>query len=133
MISGRTTVRVRYRDTDQMGVVYHSVYLEYFETARTELLRAHGMPYSSIEERGLMLPVLEASLSITGGARYDDEVVIVSSIAPMTGVRLRIDYRLSRADELLVTGHTVHAFVTVGAMRPTRPPADFLALIDPHR
>jgi acyl-CoA thioester hydrolase len=129
MISHRSSVRVRYRDTDQMGVVYHSVYLEFFETARTELLRAHGMPYASIEAKGLMLPVLEASLQIKGGARYDDVIDIESSIAPMEGVRMRITYRLLRGDELLVSGHTVHAFVTADAMRPARPPKDFLALL----
>ncbi|MCE2504400.1 MAG: hypothetical protein J4G05_10135 [Chlorobi bacterium] len=62
MISGHTSIRVRYRDTDQMNVVYHGVYLEYFETGRTELLRDLGMPYSSIEQNGLMLPVLEMAV-----------------------------------------------------------------------
>ena len=61
MIRTETTIRVRYRDTDQMGVVYNGVYFEYFETGRTEMLRELGMAYSAIESTGVMLPVLEAA------------------------------------------------------------------------
>ncbi len=130
MISGHTSIRVRYRDTDQMNVVYHGVYLEYFETGRTELLRDLGMPYSSIEQNGLMLPVLEMAVQMKQSARYDDLLTVHSMIHTMPTARLRIDYELLRDDELLVTGHTVHGFVSAESMRPVRPPKDFLRLFE---
>lgn len=127
MIEHRTTVRVRYRDTDQMGVVYHGVYLEFFETGRTELLRAVGLPYSTIErEEGVMLPVLEVALSIAAPARYDDLLEVVSTIEPIDGARLSISYRIEREGGVLVTGKTTHAFVAAETMRPVRPPRRFL-------
>ena len=130
MISGHTSIRVRYRDTDQMNVVYHGVYLEYFETGRTELLRDLGMPYSSIEQNGLMLPVLEMAVQMKQSARYDDLLTVHSMIHTMPTARLRIDYELLRDYELLVTGHTVHGFVSAESMRPVRPPKDFLRLFE---
>jgi acyl-CoA thioester hydrolase len=128
MISHVSQIRVRYRDTDQMGVVYHGVYLEYFETGRTELLRELGIPYSGIEEKGLMLPVLDFALKIERPARYDDLLHVESVIDRMEGARLRIDYHLYRVGdpELLVIGHTTHAFVSVGDLSPRRPPRFFL-------
>ena len=71
-ISHTTSIRVRYVDTDKMGVVYHGVYLSYFEVARTEMLRAAGIPYSRLEETGILMPVLEASARYLQPARYDD-------------------------------------------------------------
>lgn len=132
MIRYRTDIRVRYRDTDQMGVVYHGVYLEYFETGRTELLRDYGMAYSSIEARGLMLPVLEAALQLKRPARYDNLLTVNAIIRDLPTARLRIDYELFCGDELLVTGHTLHAFVTAEGMRPVRPPHDFVELLKEH-
>lgn len=127
-----TEIRVRYRDTDQMGVVYHAVYLEFFETARTEYLRRIGIPYSGIEEQGLMLPVLDLSLRIERPARYDDLLSVTATIRPMTGARLSIDYRIVRAGEeaTLVTGETTHAFVSVGDLSPRRPPRFFLDALE---
>ncbi len=129
MIRHRSSVRVRYRDTDQMGVVYHGVYLEFFETGRTELLRDFGMPYSSIEATGILLPVLEYSSRLIRPARYDDLLTVVSSISQLPTARLFIDYEIYKDDTLLVTGQTVHAFATAGSMKATRPPRDFLTLL----
>lgn len=127
MIEHRTTVRVRYRDTDQMGVVYHGVYLEFFETGRTELLRAVGLPYSTIErEEGVMLPVLDIWLSIAAPARYDDLLEVVSTIEPIEGARLSILYRIEVEGRMIVAGRTTHAFVSADTMRPVRPPRRFL-------
>jgi acyl-CoA thioester hydrolase len=130
MIRRQTTVRVRYRDTDQMGVVYHGVYLEFFETGRTELLREIGMAYSSIERSGFMLPVLEATMKLHRPARYDDLLTVISTISDPITARLKIHYEIRNGDRILITGHTVHAFTTVDGMRPVRPPRDFLALIE---
>ncbi len=129
MILHTTRIRVRYRDTDQMGIVYHGVYLEYFETGRTEFLRDAGMAYSSIEETGVMLPVLEAALQMKRSARYDDLLTVRSIIRTMPTARLRIEYELYREEELLVTGHTIHAFVSSDTMKPVRPPKEFLRVL----
>lgn len=130
MIRTDTTVRIRYRDTDQMSVVYHGVYLEFFETGRTEMLRHMGMPYSSIEQTGVLLPVLEYAARMIRPARYDDLLRVVTTIRERPTARLRIDYEIFNGDELLVTGHTVHAFATTGTMRATRPPKAFLELLE---
>ncbi len=129
MIRRDTSIRIRYRDTDQMGVVYHGVYLEFFETGRTELLRDLGMAYSLLEEGGVMLPVLEASLTMLRPARYDDLITVRTMLRPPDSARLRIDYEIRNGDRLLVTGHTVHAFTTVDGMKPIRPPKAFIDLV----
>lgn len=130
MIERCTDLRVGYRDTDQMGVVHHAVYLEYFERGRTELLRQIGLAYAELERSGVMLPVLEYSARLIRPGRYDDVVRVVSRMSPPMGPRLRIDYEILRVDVLLVTGHTVHAFTQVGAMRPIRPPRAFLSRLE---
>jgi acyl-CoA thioester hydrolase len=130
MIRHLTRVRVRYPDTDQMGVVYHGRYLEYFETGRTELLRDFGLPYATIEERGILLPVLEAHLVMKRPARYDDMLTVVSMLHTLPTARMEISYEIYRDDELLVTGSTVHAFTTADGMRPVRPPREFMELME---
>jgi acyl-CoA thioester hydrolase len=132
MIRTQTTVRVRYRDTDQMGVVYNGVYFEYFETGRTEMLRDLGMPYASIEQTGVMLPVLEAAAKFHQPARYDDLLTVSTFLRERPGARLRIEYEIHRDDQLLVTGFTLHAFTTLDTFRPVRPPREFVELIETH-
>jgi len=129
MIRHSTNVRVRYRDTDQMGVVYHGVYLEFFETGRTELLRACGMAYSSIERGGLLLPVLQATLNIQRPARYDDLLTVTATMSEPSGIRLVIEYQIHCGELLLVTGTTTHVFTTADGMKPVRLPAGFLTVL----
>lgn len=130
MIRHTCTVRVRYRDTDQMGVVYHGVYLEFFETGRTEMLRDLGLPYASIEEQGVMLPVLDLAMTIRRAARYDDLLTIVSEMRERPTARFNIHYTVYRGDEELVVGHTGHVFTTVNGMKPVRPPRFFLEALE---
>ena len=132
MIRHQTLVRVRYPDTDQMGIVYHARYLEYFETGRTEMLRDLGLAYSAIEERGILLPVLEAHVTMRSPARYDEMLTVVSIMHAMPTARMRIDYEITRNDDLLVTGYTTHAFATSRTMRPVRPPRQFMELMQSH-
>lgn len=129
MIRRETTIRVRYRDTDQMGVVYHGVYLEFFETGRTELLRGIGLPYSSIEQSGVMFPVLDAYVRLHRPARYDDLLTVATTLDTTISARMRLDYTIHRGDELLVSGHTTHAFTTVEGMKPVRPPRSFIETV----
>lgn len=115
--------RVRYAETDQMGVVYHANYLNWFEIGRTELIRELGYPYRTIEEKGLLLPVVEAEVKFLKPARYDDVVGIYTRVLEKTSVRLHFAYEIRRVNEeaaqaaderqgdLLVTGTTRHVWV----------------------
>jgi acyl-CoA thioester hydrolase len=118
-----STVRVRYAETDKMGIVYYANYLIWFEIGRTDWLRATGSTYRSIEEDGIQLPVIEAHCEYREGARYDDEVEIRTSARTLSPVRVRFDYEaVRRADgAVLATGHTVHAAIDRRG-RPVRMP-----------
>ncbi|HZG83583.1 thioesterase family protein [Paenibacillus sp.] len=108
------TLRVRYQETDQMGVVYHGNYVTWLEIARTDWTRAHGFPYRDIEERGLLLPVVDVSVQYHSPARYDDEVEVRCKVAEVGPVRLRFEYEVRLAqesDRLLATGSSRHVWV----------------------
>jgi acyl-CoA thioester hydrolase len=117
--------RVRYGETDQMGVVYHANYLAYFELARTELIRSLGVSYAELEKGGLRLPVIEAGARFRGPARYDDVLVVRARLAEVTAVRLRFEYqvRLEHDGRLLAEGHTVLASVDPEGQPRRFPPA----------
>lgn len=120
----RPVVRVRYAETDQMGVVYYANYLVWFEVGRTEWLRETGWTYRAMEDEGLALPVIEARCEYKAGARYDDELEIRTTGRLVSPVRLAFDYEVvRRADGTLVaTGQTTHATLN-RAGRPVRLPA----------
>jgi acyl-CoA thioester hydrolase len=107
-------VRVRYGETDQMGVVYHANYLDWFEIGRTEWLRHSGAHYRRLEEDGLLLPVTEANLKYKRSAKYDDLVRVRTWIESYNQVRLIFGYEVYRVDdmELLCSGRTEHVFIT---------------------
>lgn len=88
------TVRVRYGDTDRMGVVYHGNYLTYFEVGRTEYLRALGFPYSRLEGEGILLTVVEAHCRYLAAATYDDLLRVETTGRTVSPVRVRFDYRI---------------------------------------
>lgn len=112
-------VRVRYAETDQMGVVYYANYFVWFEVGRTDWLREAGWTYRQMEQDGVSLPVIEAHAEYRRAARYDDDLEVRSTATLLTAVRLRFDYEIRRAgdEEPLATGHTIHA-----AMDPTGRP-----------
>lgn len=118
-----SSVRVRYAETDQMGVVYHSNYLVWFEIGRTDWLRATGWTYREMEADGIQLPVIEVHCEYRAGARYDDDVEIQTRAKQVSAVRVQFDYQATRrADSaLLATGYSVHAVVD-GNGRPRRMP-----------
>ena len=119
-----TQIRVRYAETDQMGIVWHGNYLEYFEVARIEALRACGWAYRGLEEAGIMLPLVEAHLEYARPAKYDDLLTIKTMVREPATVRLRFEYEVrNEAGELLTTGYTVLGFVDATTRRPCRPPA----------
>jgi acyl-CoA thioester hydrolase len=104
-------IRVRYAETDQMGVVYYANYLVWFEVARTDLLRHAGWTYREMEADGFALPVVEAHCSYRRSACYDDEIDLTASGTLLSPVRIRFDYQVVRSSDatLLAEGHTVHA------------------------
>ncbi|MFB6367138.1 acyl-CoA thioesterase [Paenibacillus elgii] len=104
-------LRVRYQETDQMGVVYHANYLNWFEVGRTEMIRELGMPYQALEARGLLLPVIEADLKFRSPARYDDLVTIDTKVVELRSLRLQFAYEIKRGEEVLVTGRTQHVWL----------------------
>jgi acyl-CoA thioester hydrolase len=109
-----TRVRVRYAETDQMGVVYHANYLVWFEVGRVEFMRAHGLNYKEMEEEsGCMIAVVEATARYKAPARYDDELVVETTLESARGVMIRFGYKLLRAADglLLCEGETVHVVV----------------------
>jgi acyl-CoA thioester hydrolase len=108
----KTDIRVIYGDTDQMGFVYYANYLRFFEAGRNEYLRARGVPYRQIEaELGVRLPVVECGIHYKASARYDDLLVVETSIVQIRRASARFEYAIRRGGELLVTGHTVHACI----------------------
>ena len=106
-----------------MDVVYYSRYYEFFEAARSALLRGLELPYAMIEAQGIMLPVIESHCRYIGSAAFEDLLTIESSIMDLPQVRMRIDYKVFKADvpEPVVEGYTVHAFVNT-TMKPVRIP-----------
>lgn len=108
-----TGIKVRYQETDQMGVVYHANYLVWFEVGRTSLIRELGIPYTVLEQKGLLLPVLEANCTFRVPAKYDDELIVRTKIEDLSAARVRFAYEVYRPadDKVLAYGFTVHAFV----------------------
>ena len=127
----RTPLRVRYAETDQMGVVYHSNYLVWFEMGRVEFMREHGLSYKEMElEEGCMIAVVEATARYRAPARYDEELVVETELLAVRGAVIRFGYRVVRPEDgvLLCEGHTVH--VVVGRdMKRRRLPEKYAALL----
>jgi len=108
----RVTVRVRYGETDQMGVVYHPNYFLYFETGRTELMRASGVAYSELEKSGVFLVVTQASCRYRAAARYDQELTILTRVDEVRKATVTFSYRvLGPSGGLLAEGSTELASV----------------------
>jgi acyl-CoA thioester hydrolase len=116
-------VRVRYAETDKMGVVYYANYFVWFEVGRTDMLRLEGWSYRDMEHDGFALPVIEAHCEYRQSARYDDELEIRTRGALLSPVRVRFDYEVMRQADavLLAAGHTLHAALDAGG-RPRRLP-----------
>ncbi len=125
-----TQVRVRYAETDQMGIVYYANYLVWFEIGRVELLRSLGLTYSQLEsDHSLILPVVDAHCRYRSPARYDDEIVIETSPTLLRGSVLKFGYRIYRAPnqkkeerQLLAEGETVHVVCDAKLQRKPLPP-----------
>lgn len=128
----RHTLRSRYSETDKMGYVYYGRYLEYFEEARTEMIRSMGFAYSRLEKEGVLLPVTEAALDYHTPVHYDEPMMIDVLIYQRPTVRLITWYRLftERRKDPHVTGRVSLVFVDAESRRPIRPPASFISPFD---
>lgn len=132
MFVHETRVRVRYAETDQMGQMYYGRYAELFEVGRVEALRALGFPYRRIEERGILLPVRDLSVRYLMPVRYDDEVIVRTTIMEPLSARIRFRYELlSESGERLTEAETTLVFVDALSKRPCRAPADLIAALAP--
>ena len=110
-ITTTTQIRVRYADTDKMGIVYYANYLIYFEVGRTEFIRQIWKPYSEIEKMGYILPVLSAEVKYKNSASYDDLLTIKTTLVKFTKTRLIFNYEVYQEDSsLLAVGATEHCF-----------------------
>jgi len=132
VVKNRTTLRIRYADTDQMRFVYNGKYLEFFEVGRTELIRELGMSYKQFEESGFLLPVYDAYIRYHSPAFYDEVLEIESILATKPMAKLKIEYTIRVGERLIASGYTQHAFVSTKTGRPVRSPELFNKLFDEH-
>ena len=122
MISHTFKTKIYYKDIDQMGIVYYSRYFEFFESARTELLKSIGLAVRDIEKHNIFLPVVSATCDYHKSAKFEDELTIIASILESPSARLNIEYKVLASDKsVLATGKTIHGFIDKSG-KPKRPP-----------
>lgn len=123
-------VRVRYADVDRMGVAYHSRTIEWFEAARTEMLREMGLPYKQMEDRGFLLPVIEVQCKYRAPARYDDMVEVRTVMKEVTRLKIELAYEVRHSESavLLAEGRTLHCFTNPEG-RPVRADREILSIL----
>lgn len=122
------TLRSRYGETDRMGYVYYGHYLQYFEVARTEMIRSYGLSYREMEDSGIMLPVIHAELDYKVPITYDEEMFVKVMVYNMPTVRLQTFYevRTPESDNTHVYGEVTLCFMDKDTRRPVRAPSAFL-------
>ena len=127
----QTQIRVRYSETDQMRVVYHGNYAQYFEIGRVEWLRNKGISYKWMEENGIMLPVVSLTMNYKKSARYDELLTLKTFLKKMSTVKIEFDYELyNESGELLTTGNSILVFVDMKTGKPMSPPKYISAILD---
>lgn len=131
MIESSYQIRVRYAETDKMGYVYYGNYAMYFEVARVELFREHGVSYKEMEEEGVMMPVLEQKTKYIKPALYDDLLTIKTTIKGKPGMRVTFAYEVfNEQEQLLTVAETTLVFVNMQTGKPTLPPHYFEKIVD---
>lgn len=124
-------IRVRYSETDQMGVVYHGSYLPYFEIGRVEWLRNKGVSYKALEESGIGLPIVSLTLNYKKSARYDDLLTVKTKFKKYAGVKIELECEIwNENNELLTTGDFTLVFIDLKTGRPVVPPTYIIALMN---
>ena len=124
------TLRIRYAETDQMGVVYYGNYPQYLELGRVEWLRAIGLTYKEMEAEGIMMPVVSLQIQYKKPALYDELITIRTKLKDLPSTKIEFDYEiLNEKGELLSTANTILVFVDAKTFRPVRCPEKVLDLI----
>jgi acyl-CoA thioester hydrolase len=124
-------IRVRYGETDQMGIVYHGNYPLYLEMGRIEWLRKMGVSYKKMEEDGIMLPVISLALNYKIPARYDDVINVKTQLKKRPSARIEFEYEITNEKgQIITTAEVVLAFVDMKTNRPVRAPQYILDIID---
>ena len=127
----KISFRVRYGETDQMGVVYHGNYAQYLEMGRVEWLRALGFSYKQMEKDGIMLPVISLQMDFKKSATYDDLITVVTKLTKPPLVRIEFEYEIrNEEDDLLVTAQTILAFMDMKTLKPVKCPNEILDQIN---
>ena len=124
-------IKVRYCETDQMGLVHHGSYINYFEEARISWISNLGFSYSEMEKSGIILPVSKLNVSYLRPAYFDDELVVNVELAELPTSRLIFNYTIKNKDEVVVTGTTVLAFLNKETKKPVRCPDYMLEKVTP--
>ena len=118
-MKSKTYITARYGETDMMGVVHHSVYALYYEQARVDFIKQFGVSYLELEQNGLMLPLINLGCSYKSPVRFMDEIVVETTVAEITPVKIKFAYNLYNSDNKLVNcGFTEHAFVNSTTFKP---------------
>ncbi|WP_149303344.1 acyl-CoA thioesterase [Pareuzebyella sediminis] len=127
----RISFRVRYGETDKMGVVYHGNYAQYLEMGRVEWLRQLGISYKSLEEKGIILPVISLRMDFKKSAYYDDLITVETILKNRPLVKIEFDYKIYNQDkEVLMVANTVLVFMDDKTKRPIRCPDYVLEKIE---
>ncbi len=133
MFTSKTSVRVRYGETDQMGVVYHGNYAQYLEIGRTDALREMGLTYKSFEENGIMMPVINLQCQYIKPAYYDDELTIVTMIKELPKIRNHFYYEIYRNNDILIAkAEVVLVNVDMKTNRPCMAPLILIEKLKPY-
>ena len=119
--------RIRYAETDQMGVVYHGNYVQFIEMGRTEWLRTLGISYKEMEAAGVMLPVISIQINYKKSAYYDDVLTVKTTLKKLPSVKIEFDYEIyNEKGEIITQGNTVLAFINMKTNRPMKCPEHLL-------
>ena len=131
MISHEYRFRVQYPDTDRMGTMHHANYAKYYETARWELFRSIGIPYSSLEAAGIMCPVIKMNFKFIKITQYDELLTVKTRLKAIKGVRIWFDYKLyNEQNELINEAVTELAFVGLNDWKPCKAPDALMIAIN---
>lgn len=141
MISHDTQIRVRYGEVDRMGFLYHAHYVDYFDVARTQMLRDMGLPYTRIEAAGIMMPVMDVTIRYIKAANYDDLLTVRTTIKELPSVKLKFYFEVFRPcsddcdsgnaekQELITTGSVTIAFMNSASKRACRAPQSIIDIL----
>jgi len=123
-------ITVRYQETDQMGIVHHSVYPVWYEVARTDFCKEMGFSYLQMEQIGIMTPIYEVHSHYKSPARYDDVLTVQTKVKRLTPYRIEFYYEIYKENQLIHYGETIHVWVDAGGFKPLNLKKNFPVVYD---